>query len=291
MADYVLITPAKNEAKNIAKTIQSVLSQDCKPAEWIIVSDGSTDDTDDIVLSFCQKSSFLKLCRRESSRLRSYSSKVETFNYGLKCLSCKTYSFIGNLDADVSFSSDYFSKLLFRFDLNNKLGIAGGRIHEIHNGKTMPVLNSQNSVAGALQLFRKECFEQIGGLLPISSGGEDSAAEISARACGWDVRHFDDLVVLHHGLVLSGKPNLLMKNYQTGYNRYLLGYHPLFHVISSIPRLIRRPYLLGALYFLIGYFKAAVKRIDKKLSQNIIEYLRKEQIKRILNALNIKNNY
>lgn len=280
---YVLITPAKNEESNIAKTIESVIKQTIKPLEWVIVSDGSTDNTDTIIQSYCKDYSFIKYKRNESPALKNFSSKVNAFNIGLKALDALDYSFIGNLDADISFEAGYFGEILSRFEKMSDLGVAGGLVYEVHKEKIRPLRISFNSVSGAVQLFRKECFETIGGYIPIKMGGIDSAAEICARAKGWKVQTFKELPVYHHGPVLTGNKNPVRTSYQRGYNKYLLGYHPLFHLISCISLIPQKPYLIGATCSIFGYLRAALNKKDLVLPDDVVAYLRKEQLYRLKN--------
>lgn len=288
MNNYVLITPAKNEEKNIWRTIESVISQNVLPSAWVIVSDGSTDSTDELVKRYCKKHAFIKFLRNESPADKDFSSKVNAFNKGLAALKTRNYSFIGNLDADVSFEPEYFEKILEKMEKQPKLGIAGGLIYEVYDGKTKPMRTSLNSVAGAVQLFKKECFEQIGGYLPIRIGGIDSAAEICARAKGWYVHTFAEYKVLHHGRVLTGKTNLNQAMFQMGMSHYMLGYHPLFHFMSSISRLPQRPLVIGALYFLYGYLKGSFQNKEKALPEEVIKFLRNEQLCRLREILSWK---
>lgn len=281
MAVFVLITPAKNEEKNIEKTIQSVIQQSVKPAEWVIVSDGSSDKTDEIIKFYCNDHSFIKYRRNESPVKKDFSSKVNAFNIGFENLETSNYDFIGNLDADVSFESTYFEKLLYQLQKQPGLGIVGGIIYEVNNGKINAMRTSLNSVAGAVQLFRRECFQEIGGYIPIKMGGVDSAAEICARAKGWLVKTFPEYIVYHHGPVLTGTLNPLKTIFQKGHNKYKLGYHPLFHIVSSLLQIFRKPYVFGSIYSIWGYFSTAAKKSEKVLPEEIITYLRKEQLNRI----------
>src|SRR5271157_4953312 len=192
---YFLITPARNEAKFIEKTIVSVIAQTIKPVQWSIVSDGSTDDTDTIALRYSEEHTFIKVLRTAPDSRYNASSKVKAFYRGFSFAEDLKYDFIGNLDADVTFAPDYFEKILQFFAGDPRLGLAGGRIFEEVRGRKRPMWpgGSIHSVSGAVQLFRKECFVAIGGYLPLEHGGIDSAAEITARAKGWTVRTFPEI--------------------------------------------------------------------------------------------------
>ncbi|MFX0199832.1 MAG: glycosyltransferase, partial [Candidatus Hodarchaeota archaeon] len=173
---YVLITPARNEQDYIQKTIESVVSQTILPEKWVIVSDGSTDHTDEIVSHYAAKHDFIQFIRVSEHIQRNFWSKVHAFNAGYEQIKNTEYKFLGNLDADVSFNSNYYENVLLRFQTNPKLGIAGGIILELLNGQYVNQKLSLNSVAGAIQLFRRECYQDIGGYIPLTYGGVDSAA-------------------------------------------------------------------------------------------------------------------
>lgn len=201
---YILVTPARNEENSIRDTIESVVNQTVIPSKWAIVSDASTDRTDVIIKAYAERYDWIKYLRKSSRREKGFASKVESFNMGLQSIISEEYSFIGNLDADIAIDSDYFERVINAFINNSKLGICGGRVFERRNNSLRNRKSSITSVAGAVQLFRKKCYEQIGGYLPLRYGGIDSAAEITARSKGWDVQTIADLQVIHNGPVTTG---------------------------------------------------------------------------------------
>lgn len=280
-ATYVLITPAKNEQQFIGKTIESVLAQSVRPREWIIVSDGSTDNTDRIVQGYCRDNPFLRLERVEDGKGRNFAAKVAAFRRGVDAVGDSNYDFIGNLDADVSFASDYFERILLKFAQRRSLGLAGGLILENCGDIFVPQSTHRYSVAGAVQLFRRSCFEQIGGYTPVRAGGIDTVAEIKVRMHGWEVETFPDLRVFHHRRIQTGCSNILATRFRQGVNHSRLGYHPLFQVLSSISRVQDRPYGIGAALVLAGYCWASVRYPDKVLPSDVVKFLREEQGERV----------
>lgn len=281
MCRYVLITPAKNEELCIENTIKSVISQTLLPSQWVIVSDGSTDRTDEIIKNYQKSNSFIKYLRNESNQSIDFSSKVRAFNLGLSSIDLNDYCFIGNLDADVSFEANYYEEMIRLMNDDIKLGIVGGHICEFYNGSIKKYYKSDNSVSGAVQLFRRECFESIGGYIPIRIGGIDSAAEICARANGWKVKTYSDYRVIHYGQVLTGTKSKIKTMYKKGLSRYQLGYHALFHLLSCIGNAFKPPVVVGSTSMLFGYIVAAIKRKQRVLPNNIMAYLQKEQMSRI----------
>lgn len=278
---YVIITPAKNEQDFIEETIKSVLSQSIPPLEWVIVSDGSTDMTDDIVRSYCKRHSFLRLVRLENRDGRNFSAKAAAFEAGLHVLQTREYEFIGNLDADVSFGSDYFERLLDRFHGRPRLGVGGGLILEKISEEFCAQVIHQHSVAGAVQLFRSRCFMEIGGYVPVKSGGIDAIAEIMARMLGWEVETFPDLQVLHHRRVQTGAASVFKTRFRQGINHSRMGYHWLFQLLSAASRLADPPIVIGAALVMVGYCWGTLRYREKVLSRPLVEFLRSEQLDRI----------
>jgi hypothetical protein len=164
---YALISAARNEKDYIERTLNSVVSQRLLPKKWVIVSDGSTDRTDEIISKYVKKYDFIQLVRVEDQKLRDFSSKVYAINIGYENLRNCNYNYLGNLDADISFSSRYYENILTEFEEDPRLGIAGGFIYEQINGQfECLTYNSSSSVAGTIQMFRRECYENINGYIP-----------------------------------------------------------------------------------------------------------------------------
>ena len=278
---YVLITPAHNEEAFVEKVIQSVISQTVLPEKWVIVSDRSTDKTDEIVQRYAKDYRFIQLARIQEKRKQNFGAKANAFKVGYDSIGPVQYDFIGNLDADVSFEPTYFQNILTHFLENTRLGIAGGIIQELINGHYVCQNISLNSVAGAIQLFRKACYEKIGGYIPMEYGGIDAAAEILARAYGWEVRTFPQYKVLHHRRVTTGKRNIVSTRFYQGVTNYLLGYSPLFHILRSFFRIMQQPILIGCVASIAGYYSAYFQRRERKLPDNAIRFLRSEQRDRL----------
>lgn len=281
-SNYVLITAARNEEKYIEATIKSVLSQTILPKKWVIVSDGSTDKTDEIVLRYSVKHDFIKFIRREAKNEGvNFSSKVHAIYEAYDQLKKIEYDFIGILDGDVTFNSFYYEHILTKFKENEKLGIAGGLIfdkHADHCIRRSP--NAVEYVSGCIQLFRRRCYEDIGGLIPLKDGGEDTVAVIMARMKGWEVEAFEELTVLHHkhSNAIRG---VLRESFRLGKLFYSLGSHPLFEIIKSIRRFSYTPFFLYAFTRMCGYMWPYFQRKKRPVSDEFVKYLRREQLSRL----------
>lgn len=278
--DYVIITAAKNEERYIRKTIEAIASQNLPPKEWIIVNDGSTDKTEVIVKEFLENCKYIKLITRENRESRNFGSQVKSINYGLSFLTKKDYGFIGNIDADVSFEKNYFKNLIQKFIDNRKLGLAGGYLQEI--GKDLKFkmrrLNSFNSVPHAVQLFRKECFDEIKGYVEMPFGGPDTIAEISARMKGWEVRSFDDLIVYHHRKTSTAE-NRIRNLFKQGRMDNTVGYITLYEIIRCARRSFENPIIISSVVRLAGYFYSKLAKDFSPVPSSIIDYSKREQLK------------
>jgi glycosyltransferase involved in cell wall biosynthesis len=279
---YVLVTPARNEEAYIEKTIKSVISQTILPKKWVIVSDGSIDRTDEIVYTYSKIYSFVQLVHIEEQKKRDFGSKVDALNKAYNKLKYIEYEFIGNLDADISLDPYYYESVIKKFQRNAKLGIAGGFIFEKNNGKfkTRPS-NSIRSVAGAIQMFRRECYESIGGLSPIEIGGEDWLAEVMARMKGWQVEAFPEIKTFHHRHTGSAGGGSFRRNYREGLKDFSIGSHPLFEVFKCLRRVKEKPYLVGALFRMCGFIWAYCRGEKRVVSSNFLKYIRWEQMHRL----------
>lgn len=283
-ATYVLLTAAYNEAAFIGKTIKSVQSQSVPPAQWVMVSDGSSDETDKIIREHAAFWPVIKPIRRERSGERGFASKVKALALAHLSLSEPDYRFIGHVDADVTFDSKYFERLIARCLENPELGLCGGTIYEPRNGrfKCRPY-NSSSSVAGAVQFFRRGCYERIGGLPAMEAGGEDTYAEVMARMMGWDVRSFAELIVIHNK---SGKPRgLISESIRKGTADHAIGNHPLFEFAKCIYRLAEAPYMIGSLLRFASFIYAQIKGETKEVSDEFVKYFRHEQVTRMRSFL------
>jgi glycosyltransferase involved in cell wall biosynthesis len=287
---YVLITPAKNEEKYIKKTIDSVVSQTILPMRWVIVSDGSTDGTEEIVIDYCVKHDFMRLLRADDQRTRDFGSKVMAFRAGAESLGHLEYDFIGNLDADVSFDSSYFEHLLKKFHEDKKLGVGGGRVLELKKGVYKAPFGSKGrSVPGAIQLFRRKCYDDIGGYIPLTLGGEDGVAETMARIHNWNVESFKELEVIHHRAMGFGDGcGVLKYRFRGGLRDYSMGYNPIFFLAKAFARIVEEPYIIGTLFRLSGYCWAIVRGFKKEVPCEFIDSIRKEQISRLKTVLHLK---
>jgi glycosyltransferase involved in cell wall biosynthesis len=283
---YVLVTAARNERDVIQVTLESVVAQTVAPQMWVIVSDCSVDGTDDIVRSYAESHSFIRLCRSDQPTDRNTAAKVHAINTGIKSLGQTDYAYIGNLDADVSFGERYFETLIERFESDEWLGVIGGRIFQMDaHGRALEAKASTESVAGAIQFFRRECFDTIGGYQPIAGGMEDGIAEITARYYGWKSRSYDDLPVVHHRELGTVGRSVYRARFKSGVTEYIVGFGFAYHVLRAFSRFFERPHVIGTALILSGYIWAVLSRQPKAVSDEIARFIRREQISRLASRL------
>ncbi len=289
---YVLVTAAYNEEENIGKPIESVLAQTELPRRWVIVSDGSLDKTDEIVQGYAEKHDFIRFVRVTRPPGRSFRTKVMALQAGMKFLEDVPYKFIGNLDADISVGPSYFADLIAQFEGNPELGIAGGFVCEEEGGEFRSRSSNRTySVAHAGQLVRRECYEAIGGYAVLEYGGEDWHAQTMARMMGWSAEAFPELRIFHHRHTGEGG-NLVRHKFRQGRMDYSLGSDPVFEIFKCLQRLAERPYLIGSMARLMGFFWSSMIRESRPVSAEFIAFLRQEQKEKTLALFNIvrRNN-
>ena len=279
---YVLITPARNEGAFIKKTLDSMLVQTVRPERWVIVDDGSTDNTAEIVVPFAEQVSWIELLRREQRADRNFAGKVYAFRAGLERVQSIDFDIIGNLDADISFDSDYLEFLIRKFDEDPKLGVAGTPFTE-NSGydTTRDSFEGENHVAGGCQLFRRQCFEEIGGYVPNRVGGIDWVAVTTARMRGWKTRSFPEKRFHHYRSLGTAERSVLSSLFSYGEKDYYLGGSPVWQVFRVMYRMAKRPILIGGLVLLSGYCWAALRRMQRPVSRELVRFHRREQMKKL----------
>lgn len=281
---YVLITPVRDEEATIGKTIDSVIHQTHLPSEWVIVSDGSTDRTNEIILETMAKHPWIQLLALKPRPGRSFAAVVHNTEAGIRHLKFKDYKFLGLLDADVTFQADYFEQLIRRFDADTALGLAGGVVIDVGLPRDQFPRNRRD-VPGAVQFFRRDCFERIDGLIPIPEGGWDGMTCVMARMHGYETRLFTDLVVDHLKPRNISEGGVIRRKWQMGVRDYAAGYHPLFETVKCVSRLMDPPLVIGAVAWWIGYCGAFFGRRQRVIPKEVLMHVRGEQKQRLSKSL------
>jgi len=278
---YVIISPARDEDEYIERTIRCVISQTVQPLEWIIVDDGSSDETADIIWSYAIRYPWIRLIRLPNrGRRQRGAGVVSAFYEGYGRLEHRDYNFIVKLDVDLSFNALYFEELFRRFAVSPSLGIAGGALYTFRHGRWLLDKAPLDTVYGPTKVYRRECFEQIGGL--VRSLGWDAIDDLKAQLLGWQTRTFRDLVVLHYRPI-GKRSGVIKAGLERGKGAYFMGSHPLFILARGLYRMGRdRPPVIAGLGLLLGYFGSWLKRKPRIDDAELIAFLRRKQLRRLL---------
>lgn len=278
----MVITPARNEEQYIQRTIASLAAQTLRPRKWIIVNDGSSDNTKELINAAANQYSWITALHGPDRGFRKAGGGVIEAFYDGYCLAEKEpWDFLVKLDADLSFESSYFASCKARFDADPKLGIGGGTVcNEVMGGL---VTESKGDppfhVRGATKIYRRACWEAIGGL--IKAPGWDTLDEVKANMLGWRTYSFPELKLTHFRV--AGDADGAWKNWvKNGQANYVTGYHPLFMLLKCVKRLFERPYGLAALGLLSGFLGGYIKRAPRVQDEALIRYVRRQQINRLL---------
>jgi poly-beta-1,6-N-acetyl-D-glucosamine synthase len=287
---YIIISPVRNEEQYIEKTIQSVINQTVRPMEWIIVNDGSADNTKSIVKNYANEHSWIRLVDRKDRGFTQVGKGViEAFNEGFKIVNCKDWNYIVKLDCDLSLENDFFGELLYGFKENKKLGIAGGTSYVLEKGKLYEEKMPEFHPCAAARMYKKKCFADINGL--IETLGWDTIDLLRAQMHGWQTNRFNDLKIMHHRR-MSSRKGLWEGKTRTGRNFYITGYNPLFLIARSIYHLFKKPYFIETFGVIYGYLRAIWKQEPLVVSQNEKNYLQHQQLNRLQEKLKlIKKNF
>ena len=277
---YVVITPARDEAQYIAETITSVVHQSARPLQWVIVDDGSTDGTDEIIDRFAVQYPWITAVHRPNRGVRENNiGAIEAFFDGYHALKFGDWEFLINLDADLSLGTDYFERCLDEFRKDPTLGIGGGTLYHVERGVVITETCPLFHVRGATKIYRRTCWDAMGGLR--MGPGWDTIDEIKANMLGWRTRNFPNIKAQH--LRPTGAAEGAWRDaVKNGQAEYFSGYHPLFMLVKCLKRVVQRPYLTSAAGLFWGFASAYLTRSPKFEDKALVNYVRKQQMRRLL---------
>jgi hypothetical protein len=211
---------------------------------------------------------------------RHFAGKVHAFNAGYDRVKDLNPDIIGNLDADVSFEPEHFEFLIGNMEENPRLGVAGAPFREGTFQYDYRFTNIEN-VWGGCQLFRRECFEAIGGYMPLKGGCIDHVAVLSARLHGWHTRTFTDKVCVHHRVMGTALQGSLLSKFRMGVKDHSVGNHPLWELLRMTYQMKHRPYIVGGLALGLGYAWSLLRRAQIPISAELVSFVRREQMRRL----------
>lgn len=289
-AAYVLVSACRNEENFIAGLIDTIAAQTVRPARWVIVDDGSTDGTHERAVRHAAGLPFVEIVRMPGGRPRSFASQVYAAQHGAGLVAAVGAPFIGFLDADIRLPAYYYERLLERFAGDERLGLAGGIVVDQYPDRQENIRqgSEHHHVAGGVQCFRRECFEQIGGYVVIDGGGQDTIADVMAMMHGWRICSFADLPAIHLRPEGFTRDGVWLRGMKWGRKFYLIGYDPVFYFGQCLRRAGRRPLILGSLCQAIGYVAAAARRERRPVSGEFVKFLRASQRRRLMGTLGLR---
>lgn len=281
MPDFVVITPVRNEGAHFAETIASMVAQTMQPLRWVIVDDGSNDETGPLADRAAKEHDWIQAVHRADRGFRQQGTGViQAFYEGFELCKNLPWQFAVKFDGDLSFENDYFEKCLARFAQNPKLGIGGGVICKSENGRL--VVESRGDprfhVRGATKIYRRECWDQIGGLL--RAPGWDTVDELKANMLGWQTFTFQEIKLRQHKE--TGSADGTWRNWvKNGLANYVSAYHPLFMLVKCLKRAFARPYLIGAIGLGYGFVSGYFKRVPRVDDSAFSRYVRGQQMRKL----------
>jgi glycosyltransferase involved in cell wall biosynthesis len=290
--NYIVITPVRNEERHFAATVASMVAQTIRPRCWVIVNDGSTDKTGEIAERAASEHPWIHVLHRLDRGYRKQGGGViEAFYDGFGLVTSPDFrlakqdafpwNFLVKLDGDLSFAPDYFANCFAHFADDRKLGIGGGRIYCTVKGNEVEDSPGDPSfhVRGATKIYRRACWEAIGGLLV--APGWDTLDELKANMLGWKTCSFKGLKILQ--LKATGSADGTWRNwFKNGRANYITGYHPLFMLTKCARRLFLKPIGIGAVGLFCGFLSGYLRRVPQVADQQLIGYLRRQQLNRLL---------
>jgi len=287
-----IISPVRNESQYIEKTLLAVTGQTVTPSEWIIVDDDSTDETASIVARYAADFPWLKLVHRDRRENKGDRQRgkgvVDTFYYGHSHLTDPDYDFVVKLDGDVSFEPDYFESLLRQFAATPRLGIAGGGLYERTDGVNWDLKSAPDHVGGPVKTYRRECFDDIGGLVPAL--GWDGFDEWKALTLGWQVQSYQELKINHYR-IMGNATGPLRAKIEQGYGAHYMGYHFLYTVARGVRHMATQPYIVGGLAMIAAHVIAWIQGRDQLPDSTVKHFIQRTQLRQLAGMLVGKRVY
>jgi len=274
---YAIITPVRNEEKTLPATIQCVASQEMRPVRWVIVDDGSSDGTPAVIAGAEAKYNWILGVRLADRGFRKPGAGViEAFAAGYSQLAWVPADIVVKLDADITFGSDYFARLLKEFENDPHLGIASGRL----DTETIKRFTFQNHTQGPSKAYRRTCLDEIGGLRKMK--GWDLADDISANMRGWHTREFND-VLMHHDRIEGRAVGVVREEFEIGKSAFRMGYLVRFVFLRAAKMTLYPPYGIRGVGYCAGFLWGLVTLRNERLEPEFRRFLRCQQRDRLRN--------
>ena len=277
---YCLITPCRDEAAYARRTLDSVAAQTVLPALWVIVDDGSTDETPAIVAEYAARFPWIRVIRRDNRGHRKVGAGViEAFNVGYASIEPEAFDYVCKLDLDLDLPPGYFEGLMRRMEEEPRLGTTSGKPWFVHprSGALVPEVCGDEMSVGMTKFYRRTCFTEIGGF--VSQVMWDGIDCHRARMLGWlaESRNDESLRFLHLRPQGASQKGIWTGRTRAGFGQYFMGTTPLYYAASAVFRALEHPAIIGSVAMLWGYTRSALTRQPRYPDEQFRRFLRRYQ--------------
>jgi glycosyltransferase involved in cell wall biosynthesis len=277
---YCLITPCRNEAKFIGRTLETTTAQTVPPARWVIVDDGSTDETPQIIAEYAKRFDYIKVITRKDRGARAVGPGViEAFYDGVDAINLDDYDYVVKFDGDLEMPPRYFERVIEHMEADPYLGNFSGKLFERKpDGSLFEERTGDENAVGPVKFYRVACFKDIGGFVrEVAWDGIDGHI---CRMNGWIALSKDepDLRIIHLRPMGSSQQNIWVGRQRWGRGKYFMGSQPYFVAAASVYRMFERPWLIGGVGIAYGYLKAALDRHPRYGNREYRRHLRRYEL-------------
>ncbi|MEM7508233.1 MAG: glycosyltransferase [Pseudomonadota bacterium] len=275
---YLLVSPCRNEADYMRRTLDSVVAQTIRPALWVIVDDGSTDETPQILAEYAARHDWIRVVAKPDRGHRAVGPGViEAFYAGLETVLLSEYAYLCKLDLDLDLPHGYFEGLIARMEANPRIGTCSGKPYMRRGGVLVSERRGDEMSAGMTKFYRTACFEAIGGF--VREVMWDAIDCHKARQLGWIAVSWDapELRFEHLRPMGSSQQSIWTGRRRHGFGQYFMGSDPLYYLATCVFRMAEPPYVLGGLAMLQGYLGAWLRRERQLDDPELVAFIRAYQ--------------
>jgi poly-beta-1,6-N-acetyl-D-glucosamine synthase len=277
---YALISPCRDEEQYMRRTLDTVAAQTVPPALWVVVDDGSTDRTPEILEEYREKLDYLRVARREDRGARAVGPGViEAFYAGLETVDLDGFDYVCKLDLDLDLPAVYFERLIEAMEADEHLGTCSGKPYFPHpeTGELISEHCGDEMSVGMTKFYRTSCFHEIGGFVrEVMWDGIDChrCRMLGWRAASWDA---PEIRFVHLRPMGSSHQSLWVGRKRHGFGQWFMGTGPVYMIASSLFRATKRPFIVGGLGMLVGYLGAMLRRVPRYADREFRRFLRRYQ--------------
>lgn len=276
---YVLISPCRDEAAHMRRTLDSVVAQTVQPAKWVIIDDGSTDDTPEILADYAKRHDWIQIVAKPDRGTRAVGPGViEAFYAGFDHIQPQDYAYLCKLDLDLDLPEGYFEELMRRMEANPRIGTCSGKPYfRAASGQLISEKCGDEMSVGMTKFYRTTCFTQIGGF--VREVMWDAIDCHKARQLGWKAVSWDDPALRFEHLrpMGSSQKSIHVGRRRHGFGQYYMGSDPLYFAATAVFRMSHPPYVTGGLSMLIGYLGAWLRQVPQHPDPELRAFIRAYQ--------------